>query len=126
MQPSEQLNPQSINGVNLYSYANNNILINSYNNFNNGHIVENFKRNEMKDKIFYAGDNMVASVISILNVFEEFDRISGYILGSVDGTFKFLVPNGVKGLSSFSSIIDKFSTSMIVISSILSCGSSVY
>ena len=140
IQPADvsKLNPSSINGLNLYSYANNNPIGIAYSSSGvggtiSGGMVDSVASNFGGLNSGYNGpisnsSNILGALGTLSNAFGFFDQWSGYISGGLDGGLGFFGPNGFgfKGLGKYSDALGKFGKGMAIAGGILSWSSSVY
>lgn len=134
IQPADvsSLNPQSINGLNLYAYANNNPIGIDYRSSStggstSGEIISSITSNVGCSNYGYNGtipnsSNIFGALGSLSSAFGLFDKWSGYLSGGLDGGLGYWGTKGfgIKSLSPYSDMINKFGKGMIIAGSILS------
>lgn len=140
IQPTDvsSLNPSSINGLNLYGYANNNPIGIAYSSSNvgfgnSGRMVSSIASSVGGLNSGYHGtisnsSNIFGALGALSTAFGFFDQWSGYIAGGLDGGLGFFGPDGVgfKRLGKYSDALGKFGKGMVIASGIISWGNSVY
>lgn len=140
IQPADvsSLNPQSINGLNLYIYALNNPISIAYSDVNvdtyaSGGIANSTASsscifNSIYREIFLNSSNILGAFETLSSAFCFFDQWSGYLSGGLDAELGYLGSNGLgfRFLDKYSSILKKFGVGMTIVGNILSCGNSVY
>ena len=140
IQPADvsKLNPSSINGLNLYSYANNNPIGIAYSSSGVGGTISGGMVGSVASSFGglnsgYNGpisnsSNILGALGTLSTAFGFFDQWSGYISGGLDGGLGFFGPNGFgfKGLGKYSDALGKFGKGMAIAGGILSWSSSVY
>ena len=128
------LNPHSINGLNLYAYANNNPISIAYSSSGVvGGMVNSIASSVGGLNSRYHGtisnsSNIFSAFGALSIAFEFFDQWSGYIAGGLDAGFKVANKIGTSGanISSYIKGLEVFGIAMIVTGSIISFGESVY
>ena len=122
------LTPNIINGLNLYSYGNNNPIAIIYNNSTGGATDSREKSNFGYHGIISNGSNILSSVVSLSAAFGFFDQWSGYLSGGLDAGLSFWGPDeiGFQFLGKYSSVLKKFGVGMAITGNVLSWASSVY
>ena len=139
IQPADvsSLNPQSINGLNLYTYAVNNPIIFDYNSsvgnietaIGSVHSVANSEVSNNKQGNLYSNSiNIMGGLHALSSAFAFVDQWSGFLSGGLDGGLGYWGPEGfgIQSLGKYSSMVSKFGKGMIIVGSIFSWGSSVY
>ena len=124
IQPADvsSLNPYSINGLNLYAYANNNPVGIAYSSSNVGGLNSGYHGTISNSS------NIFGALGALSTAFGFFDQWSGYIAGGLDGGLGFFGPDGFgfKGLGKYSDALDKFGKGMAIAGGIFSWVNSVY
>ena len=132
------LDPQSINGLNLYTYANNNPIGIAYRSSStggstSGGIISSITSNVgYSNSEFYGtisnSSNIFGALVSLSTAFAFFDKWSGYLSGVLDGGLGYWGTKGfgIKSLGPYSDMINKFGKGMTIAGNVLSWGSSVY
>ena len=138
IQPADvsTLNPSSINGLNLYSYANNNpigIAYRSSGSGTNGGMVSSIASSVGGLNSGYHGtisnsSNILGALGTLSTAFGLFDQWSGYLSGGLDAGLAYWGPEGFgfQFLGKYSSALKKFGIGMTIAGNVLSWGSSVY
>ena len=142
IQPADvsSLNPQSINGLNLYAYTNNNPINLVCNSFANGississingytgllmnvGSIPNHSNNLYSNSI-----NIMGGLHAVSSIFGFVDQWTGYLSGGIDGGLDFWGPDGfgISSFSKYSNALSKFGKGMIIAGSVLSWGSSAH
>ena len=133
------LNPSAANGLNLYSYANNNPVNSQYDlSFSNtinscGETSNSIRLSENSGRTFHNGafssiSNVISALGALSTAFGVFDQWSGLLSGGLESGLKYWGSKvyGFKFLDKYSSALSKFGVGMIIIGSTLSWASSVY
>ena len=133
------LNPSAANGLNLYSYANNNPVNSQYDlSFSNtinscGETSNSIRLSENSGRTFHNGTFInISDVISALGAlstaFSVFDQFSGWLSSGLEAGLSCLGSKGfgIQFGKGFSGALSKFGVGMIIIGSTLSWASSVY
>ena len=139
IQPADvsSLNPQSINGLNLYTYAVNNPISFAYNSSvsNVGTAIGSVNSamnsgisNNKLGNLYSNSINIMGGLHALSSAFAFVDQWSGFLSGGIDGGLGYWGPEGfgIQSLGKYSSMVSKFGKGMIIAGSILSWGSSVY
>ena len=131
---ASSLNPSSINGLNLYSYANNNPIGIAYSSSNVGFGISGWIVSSIASSVGgYHGtisnsSNIFGALGALSTAFGFFDQWSGYITGGLDGGLGFFGPDGFgfKGLGKYYDELGKFGKGMAIAGGIISWGNSIY
>ena len=128
------LNLSSINGLNLYSYANNNPISIAYSSSGVGGGMVNLIASSVGGLNFgYHGtisnsSNILGALGTLSTAFGLFDQWSGYLSGGLDAGLAYWGTEGFgfQFLGKYSSALKKFSIGMTIAGNVLSWGSSLY
>ena len=134
---ASSLNPDSVNGLNLYCYANNNPVGVAYSGFSSdvatsgmaNSIGNNFGRiNSGYQGIISNSSNILSALGALSSAFGFFDQWSGYLNGGLEAGLNYWGPKGVgfHFLGQYSNALSKFGKGMAVVGAVLSWGSGVY
>ena len=140
IQPADvsSLNPSSINGLNLYSYAKNNPIGIAYSSSNVGFGISGGMVSLIASSVGGLNSGCLGTISNSSNIFGAlgalstafgfFDQWSGYITGGLDGGLGFFGPDGFgfKGLGKYYDELGKFGKGMAIAGGIISWGNSVY
>ncbi|MGM9899393.1 MAG: RHS repeat-associated core domain-containing protein, partial [Bacilli bacterium] len=132
----EYLDPSSVNGLNLYSYANNNPIEIAYRSPGSGAkggMVSSIASSVGGLNSGYHGtisnsSNILGALGTLSTAFGLFDQWSGYLRGGLDAGLAYWGPKGFgfQFLSKYSSALKKFGIGMTIAGNVLSWGRSVY
>ena len=132
------LNPNNVNGFNLYSYANNNPIRSIYSSSSVGRST----RVGMVSYLYAStgsvnlgchgtisnSSNILGALGTLSTAFGYFDQWSGFLSGGLDAGLGYWGPEGFgfQFLGKYSSVLKKFGIGMTIVGSALSWGGSIY